>query len=118
MRFLADENFPVPSSLLLSELGYDIISIVTNLSGISDSDVIEYANATQRTILTFDKDYGELIFKRGLRPKFGVLFLRLHQFTPEEPAHIVDVLLSKNTLEFHNTLFVYDGLELRKRTYL
>lgn len=36
------------------------------VSGISDPQVIAIAQAEDRVILTFDKDYGELIFKDGI----------------------------------------------------
>lgn len=117
MKFLADENFPVPSIVLLQQLGYDILSVITDHASITDEKVIELAKATERTILTFDKDYGELIFKRGYRPRKGVLFFRIHSFLPDQPAQLLHKLLSENEIVFENTLFVYDGVELRQRTY-
>ena len=41
--FLANENFPRPSILLLRELGYKIISIQETHQGISDSEVLRIA---------------------------------------------------------------------------
>ncbi len=47
-----------------------------------------------RMILTFDKDYGELIFKQGYKPESAVIFLRLESYEREEPGKIIDQLLS------------------------
>ena len=117
MKFLADENFPLPSVRFLEESGYDVLSVITNHASISDEDVIELANSTDRTILTFDKDYGELIFKYGLRPRRGVFYFRIQHFTPQEPGRLLNILLTSSTINFDNTLFVYDGNELRQRSY-
>ncbi len=63
MKFLANENFPFPSIKFLRENGYEIISISEESSGIADSEVLQKASAENLIILTFDSDYGELIFK-------------------------------------------------------
>jgi len=63
MKLLANENFPLDSVIYLREKGFDIKYIGTDLSGILDSEVMEMAEKEDRTILTFDRDYGELIFK-------------------------------------------------------
>jgi predicted nuclease of predicted toxin-antitoxin system len=64
MRFLANENFPAPSIRLLKELGIEVKSISENSPGIVDEKVIQIAQKEKRIILTFDKDYGELIFRQ------------------------------------------------------
>jgi predicted nuclease of predicted toxin-antitoxin system len=37
--------------------------------GISDEEVIELSIRQNRIIITFDSDYGELVFKHGYKPK-------------------------------------------------
>jgi predicted nuclease of predicted toxin-antitoxin system len=56
MRLLANENFPYSSIKILKESGFDVIWIGADHSGIHDTDVLELADAENRTILTFDKD--------------------------------------------------------------
>ncbi len=63
MKLLANENFPKASVLLLRSLGYDITSIGEDNPSISDQSVMEIATAEERIILTFDRDYGELIMQ-------------------------------------------------------
>lgn len=48
--------------------------IGTDFSGILDSEVMQIAMDQKRTILTFDRDYGELIFKKGFKPEMGVIY--------------------------------------------
>jgi predicted nuclease of predicted toxin-antitoxin system len=66
MRFLANENFPAPSIALMRQAGYDVLSIQETIPGAKDTVVIAEAQTSDRIILTFDKDYGELIFKQGI----------------------------------------------------
>ena len=64
--FLANENFPRPCTLILRDNGYQVKSIQEDYQGISDEDVIKIALNEKLIILTFDRDYGELIFKYAI----------------------------------------------------
>jgi predicted nuclease of predicted toxin-antitoxin system len=117
MKLLANENFPQSSVKLLKDSGYDIVSVGDDFAGILDSEVIDFANQEHRTILTFDRDYGELIFKRGLRPTAGVIYLRWEFFQPEEPGkYLIELFSSKNIL-YENTLTVISDDNIRQRKY-
>ena len=61
--FLANENFPRPSVTLLRDNGFEVKSIQEEFPGISDDIVMNIASELNLIILTFDSDYGELIFK-------------------------------------------------------
>jgi predicted nuclease of predicted toxin-antitoxin system len=73
MRFLANENFPLPSVRLLRQAGYDLASVIEDSPGIEDAQVLSRAADEQRVILTFDRDYGELIYRLRLPSPTGVL---------------------------------------------
>jgi len=70
----------------------------------------------KRTILTHDSDYGELIFRHGYRPENGVVYFRLNEFNPEEPAVILHSLI-KSTHNFSDRLTVIDKNSIRERKY-
>ena len=73
-KLLADENIPWPLIRLLRNMGLDILWIPeTNYRGISDDEVINLANRTERMILTRDSDYLKLSLRRGVR--HGVLYV-------------------------------------------
>lgn len=59
MRFLADENFPYDAVAALRDAGHDVVWIREAVPGISDEDVLKRAEAEERILLTFDKDFGE-----------------------------------------------------------
>jgi len=117
MKLLANENFPKASVLLLRSYGYDITYIGKNTPGITDKEVMESAQSQQRLIITFDRDYGELIFKHNYKPEQGVLYFRLPEYSPEQPAMIVHELLAIFKLETYRRLTVYDGQTIRQRKY-
>lgn len=63
---LADENFPAPSIVWLRNRGFDVLSIRDSYPSLDDVSILALAAGQGRWILTFDRDYGELIFKRRL----------------------------------------------------
>ena len=67
--------------------------------------------------MTFDRDYGELIFKFNYKPKQGVIYLRLEQYEPDEPSKLIEELIVKNEYNFENALTVVDANGIRQRKY-
>ena len=63
MFFLANENFPLTSIRILRDAGYNVESVLEKNPGAKDSEVLKEAKKEKRVILTFDRDYGELIYK-------------------------------------------------------
>lgn len=115
MIFLANENFPKASVIFLRKKGFDILSIGEDSPSISDEEVMKIAIKTQRTILTFDRDYGELIFKHKNKPHEGVIYFRISDFYPEEPAKILIKLLEKKDIQINGYFTVLTREFLRQR---
>lgn len=89
MRFLADENFPGAAVTVLQQQGHDIVWIRTDAPGSSDQDILARAQAEERIILTFDKDFGELAFRFGLPAASGIILFRIPLSTPSSVTSIV-----------------------------
>jgi predicted nuclease of predicted toxin-antitoxin system len=117
MKLLTNENFPLKSVLFLREKGFDVKHIGTDFPGIKDSEVVNLAVKESRIIITFDKDYGTLIFKKGYRPKCGVIFFKWTKFNPEAPGKVIDRLFTDKKLEFENALTVIDDKNIRQKKY-
>lgn len=86
MRFLADEDFPLASVLMLRDAGHDVAAGAEDHPGASDREVLSRARAEGRVLLTFDRDHGELIFRRQVVTPPGVVYFRTGPRTPSEPA--------------------------------
>ena len=81
---LADENFPGSVLRGLAAAGHDILSVAASSPGISDLAVLELACRTGRRLLTFDGDFGELVFSRGAPVPPAILYFRLNPLVMEE----------------------------------
>lgn len=88
MRFLADENFPRPAIKVLRQQGWEVFSVAEECPGLSDEEVASRCADQQRILLTFDKDFGELVCRRGLLAGSGVVLFRITPESPEEAAEI------------------------------
>ncbi|MDT7896896.1 MAG: DUF5615 family PIN-like protein [Armatimonadota bacterium] len=86
MKFLADENFPMASVRILRAQGHDVLAISEISPGANDFEVLQWAIREQRVVLTFDRDFGVLVFRRRLSGVAGVVLFRSVPQTPEEPA--------------------------------
>jgi predicted nuclease of predicted toxin-antitoxin system len=117
MKLLANENFPLKSVLYLKSKGFDIRSIGVDNPCIQDNVVMNHAINEERTILTFDRDYGELIFKHNYRPQKGVIYLRLDEYEADEPGRLIEDLINKREFDFDNALTVLDRNGIRQRKY-
>lgn len=117
MRLLANENFPKASVIALRENGYNVLSIGEDNPSIQDHEVIAIAIEEERLILTFDRDYGELVFKKGLKPPQGIIYLRIESFTPAKPAEIIHQLVISKKFDFYRYLTVVDNNFVRQRKY-
>ncbi len=114
MKFLANENIPLVSVQLLNESGYDTISVRDLMPGAKDREVLAEAQRQSRIILTFDKDYGEMVFKYGLRGNAGVVMFR---FFPESPGHAAHLLtgIIHQGIDLHGRFTIIDGKKIRQR---
>ena len=91
-RLLADENISHKTIKIIKQLGIDITSVRETTPGATDREVVKIANREKRVIITFDKDFGEIIVRNGLKAP-GLILLRIKNKTPEEAAkRILDVV--------------------------
>lgn len=76
MRWLADECVAAPLVTLLRAEGHDVLFVAEAAAGYSDADVVALALTEKRLLLTEDKDFGDLVFRRE-RAVPGVVLLRI-----------------------------------------
>lgn len=115
MRFLANENMPLASVYRLREAGHDVRAIHVESPGVSDVEVLDSCHHEGRILLTFDRDYGELIFHRGLPIPAGVIYLRFDPASPEEPAEVILLSLLVSELTFEGQFTVVQRDHIRQR---
>jgi len=118
MNFLANENFPLFSIKLLRNAGYNAASVIEDTPGAKDHKVLKRAHDENRIILTFDRDYGELIFKHKSLAPVGVVYFRFDPSTPEEPAKILLNLIERSKVSLLGKFTVVERGRVRQRTIL
>ncbi|MBU0751741.1 MAG: DUF5615 family PIN-like protein [Gammaproteobacteria bacterium] len=85
-RLLLDANFPAPAARKLREAGHDVIEGAHECQAWPDERVLGRAVAEDRWLVTFDRDYGDLVFKRRLPAPPVIVLLREAHYRPAEPA--------------------------------
>ena len=93
-KLLADENVPIASVQALRQAGFDVLSASELEPGGADERVLERAVTANTVLVTFDADFGSLIYQQGLQRPLGVLYLRFNPAHPLEPAELILGLLN------------------------
>ncbi len=115
-RLLANENIPAPAIALMRAEGLDVLAIAETHRGIADAEVMRLAREQQRWLLTFDSDYGALVFERGHAPPPAILLFRPEPFPATRAAQLLlPLLVNPERIEGH---FVVVGERLiRQRAF-
>lgn len=116
INLLADENFPEPAIRKLRAAGVDVVDVTKAMSSVSDREVIAYARQEQRWLVTFERDYGDLIFREGLLPSPAILFFRQDPYPPDRPADIVLAMLSEPQ-QLEGCVVVISQQNIRRRSF-
>jgi len=74
LRFLADENIPIASVEALRGAGHDVVAVAEVAQGASDRAVLRIACDESRLLVTFDRDFGALVFGETLQVPMGLGF--------------------------------------------
>jgi predicted nuclease of predicted toxin-antitoxin system len=103
VRWLADECIDAALVKHLRERGHDVVYMAEIARAADDADVMARARAEGRLLLTEDKDFGDLVFRRGAQVP-GMVLLRL------DPAMHA---LKRRRLDAAMTRFAEEGLQGR-----
>lgn len=116
MRLLVDANVAYRLVAVLQKVGHDVLSILETSPNITDEEVIRLALKEKRTIVTCDKDFGELIFKKGLAHR-GIILLRVRDERFQTQAKLLQKFFSKHsTKEIQEHFWVLTDSDSRVRS--
>jgi len=79
----------------LLQRGHDVLSVYDKFRGATDEEVLETARRQERILVTADKDFGEMVFRRNLT-HLGVLLLRLSDERPTNQIAVLEKLLDSH----------------------
>jgi predicted nuclease of predicted toxin-antitoxin system len=89
VRILANENIAGETVEALRARGHDVAWIPEDAPSIADREILARAQAEDRAVLTFDKDFGELAVRLGLASGAGVILLRVRQLSASLVTRVV-----------------------------
>jgi len=116
MKLLANENFPLLAVKALQDLGHDVLWARTDMRGESDDVILHRAQAEDRLVVTFDKDFGELAFRWGLPASCGVILFRLRTQSPDYVRNrVVEILAARADADWLGHFFVVEEYRIRVR---
>jgi predicted nuclease of predicted toxin-antitoxin system len=85
------------------------------MPGSPDRAVLELACSEPRLLLTFDRDFGELIYRHGEPAPAGVIYLRFRPADPEEPARVLSAILERPEIVLEARFTVVTRDQIRQR---
>jgi predicted nuclease of predicted toxin-antitoxin system len=88
LAFLADENVEMDVVDRLKSLGHIAVHASELSRGRPDAAILEAASRAGQILITNDKDFGELVFRKHHR-SVGVILVRLPGRTPSTRARLV-----------------------------
>ena len=97
MRLCANENVPEDCVAGLRRSGHDVLWIREAAPGSSDAAVLSRARDEERILITFDKDFGDLVFHHGLSGSRGIILFRIVRPSAALLAQRLAAILSSRT---------------------
>jgi predicted nuclease of predicted toxin-antitoxin system len=111
---LADENVDKPVVDSLRTRGYSVLYVAEFSPGLPDPQVLSKSHELGAVLLTADKDFGELIFRRG-QLHSGVVLLRMAELDSEEQAALVCGFFARHSSELDGAFSVLTPRTTRLR---
>lgn len=117
MNFFADESVDHPIVVRLREDGYDVLAVAEITPSIPDETVLARANQRGDLLLTADKDFGEMVFRRR-QVTAGVVLIRLAGLSTESKGGIVSGVIREHEAEMAGAFTVISPGMVRIRPTL
>ncbi len=73
------------------------------------------ASGDDRVLLTFDRDFGALVYRSGMDAPAGIVLFRFGPASPDEPSEVLLELLERPELQFQGYFTVIDRDRVRQR---
>lgn len=117
MRLCANENLPQDCVVRLRQDGHDVLWIRETSPGSPDEMVLARAYAESRLLITFDKDFGELVFRRGTKATHGIVLFRIPQPSASAvAARVAAILASRDDWLGHFSVVEEFAIRMRPLT--
>lgn len=114
MRIPVNENISGSVVQSLRDLGHDVLAAKESMRGAEDEHILDRAQAEFRLVVTQEKDFGELEFRRGLPADCDVILFRLANDEKDTCLRrMVDVIESRTDWAAHFSVVTDDQIRMR-----
>lgn len=114
MKLVADENIDRGIVERLRDDGHEVQWIAEVSPSVSDDEVLKRASDAGSVLITEDKDFGELVYRRRLSHA-GVVLIRLEGLDNATKAEVVSQAIHANETELPGAFAVVSADSLRLR---
>lgn len=112
MKSIVDERTGADVAEHLRVAGHDVVVVAESMSQAHDQTILNKAIDEKLILITNDKDFGDLIFRRGLS-HHGVLLLRLQDDSATNRVRVVRAVFDRYSDVLKRNFLV--GIERRVR---
>jgi predicted nuclease of predicted toxin-antitoxin system len=98
LRILADENVHAGVVAGLRERGHVVEWLAETAPGTPDDAILARTDIGSWVLLTYDRDFGDLIFNRGMPCPAGIIYSRLERPKPEVLLERLEALIATGVI--------------------
>lgn len=115
MKLLFDANISIRAVQALREEGFDVLSIQDIQPNETDIRILSLAVKQKRVLVTYDKDFGDLVFRDKHRHS-GIVILRTgDEYWKTQATTIKKFLQTVNQKELAEYVWIVTDKGIRKR---
>ena len=115
MRFIVDESTGFGIARFLQAEGHDVLIVAEAMPEADDLSILLWNYNEDTIVVTIDKDFGELIFRR-LEPHHGVILLRLQDESGSNRIHVLSALVAQYSTQLPDRFTVVTEQKVRFRS--
>jgi predicted nuclease of predicted toxin-antitoxin system len=113
VKLLADQNVHRRVVRVLREAGFDLEFIQETMPGSADEAILARNDISDFILITGDRDFGDLIFNKGLPQPNAILYSRLPHPEWQNTANRLIAILRNGPSPGYMTTLTKDGERLR-----
>jgi predicted nuclease of predicted toxin-antitoxin system len=114
IKLLVDENFPRPAITYLRDAGVTVVAISEISPGVNDETVLRIAIEHGAWLVSFDLDFGELIFQNRLAAPNAVIVFRESSFRPADLSRALQQMI-KQSVAYSGKFVIWTSERIRVR---
>jgi predicted nuclease of predicted toxin-antitoxin system len=110
VELLADENQHPIVVKALRDKGFHVEWVAESTPGAQDEAILARPDISTKMLITYDRDFGDLIFNKGYPTPAAIIYTRLNRARPLEIASQLLALLETGVAAGHMITITEEGL--------